>query len=166
MATAQYATGLALTQVLGLDLWVCVLLVGGLVTVYASLGGIKAIIWTDVVQAVLMLGAMVLTIGVCVFRVPEGAAGIWALADEAGKLRLIDMSWSFFEPTTQSMIIGATFSILASYRVDQVIDPHGIGRWSTHRVVPRPSSRLPGRSRAGDPLTACARRRSRTGSGR
>jgi len=121
MATAQYATGLALTQVLGLDLWVCVLIVGSLVTVYSALGGIKGVIWTDVVQAVLMLGAMFLTIGVCIARVPEGAAGIWELAREGGKLRVLDFSWSFFQPTTQSMLIGATFSILASYGVDQVI---------------------------------------------
>jgi SSS family solute:Na+ symporter len=93
MATAQYATGLALTQVLGLDLWLCILLVGTLVTVYAALGGIKAVIWTDVVQAVLLLGAMCLTIGVCIARVPDGAAAIWNLADQAGKLRLIDSHW-------------------------------------------------------------------------
>jgi SSS family transporter len=121
MATAQYATGLALTQVLGLELWVCVLIVGALVTVYSALGGIKAVIWTDVVQATLLIGAMVLTVGVCVARVPEGISGIWNLADAGDKLRVIDFSWSFLQPTTQSMIIGATFSILASYGVDQVI---------------------------------------------
>lgn len=121
MATAQYATGLALTQVLGLDLWICVLLVGTLVTIYSALGGIKAVIWTDIVQAVLLLGAMLLTIGVCIARVPEGAAGIWGLAEAGGKLRLLDFTWSFTEPTTQSMLIGATFSILASYGVDQVV---------------------------------------------
>lgn len=121
MATAQYATGLALTQVLGLELWVCVLIVGTLVTVYSALGGIKAVIWTDVVQAILLLGAMILTIGVCIARVPDGAAGILGLAETGGKLRLLDFSWSFFTPTTQSMLIGATFSILASYGVDQVI---------------------------------------------
>lgn len=121
MATAQYATGLALTQVLGFDLWVCVLIVGTLVTVYSALGGIKAVIWTDVVQATLLLGAMFLTIGVCIARVPEGIGGIWDLADAGGKLRLVEFSWSFTSPTTQSMLIGATFSILASYGVDQVI---------------------------------------------
>lgn len=121
MATAQYATGLALTQVLGLELWVCVLIVGGLVTVYSALGGIKAVIWTDVVQAVLLLGAMLLTIGVCIARVPEGVTGIFGLADDGGKLRAVDFSWSFFQPTTQSMLVGATFGILASYGVDQVI---------------------------------------------
>jgi len=121
MATAQYATGLALTQVLGLDLWVCVVIVGTLTTIYSALGGIKAVIWTDVVQAALMLGAMFVTIGVCIARVPDGAAGIWELADTGGKLRIVDFSWSFFQPTTQSMLIGATFSILASYGVDQVI---------------------------------------------
>jgi Na+/proline symporter len=64
---------------------------------------------------------MLLTIGVCIARVPEGVTGILGLAEEGGKLRAVDFSWSFFQPTTQSMLIGATFSILASYGVDQVI---------------------------------------------
>lgn len=121
MATAQYATGVALTRVLGLDLWVCVLIVGTLVTIYSALGGIKAVIWTDVVQATLMIGAMLLTIGICVARVPEGVTGILNIAEQGSKLKLFANSWGFTQPTTMALLIGATFSILASYGVDQVI---------------------------------------------
>jgi SSS family transporter len=121
MATAQYATALALTRVVGLDLWICVSLVGLLVAVYASLGGIKAVIWTDVVQAVLMVGAMVLTVGVCLARVPDGAAGIWSLAEANEKLRFFDPSLDFTRTTSLGMLFGITFSTLASYGVDQVV---------------------------------------------
>jgi SSS family solute:Na+ symporter len=121
MATAQYATGLALTRLVGLDLWVCVLLVGLLAAVYSSLGGIKAVIWTDVIQAFLLLGAMFLTIFICVYRIPDGVEGIWKIAEEEGKLRFFDPTLDITKTTTLGMFFGITFSVMASYGVDQVI---------------------------------------------
>jgi len=121
MATAQYATGLALTRLVGLDLWVCVLFVGLLAAIYSSLGGIKAVIWTDVIQAALLLGAMFLTIAICIYRIPGGVAEIWQIAEEGEKLRFFDPTLDLTRTTTLGMFFGIVFSVMASYGVDQVI---------------------------------------------
>merc|ERR1712227_818464 len=54
-----YAPALALKEVAGLDLTIAILIVGGVCIGYTSLGGIKAVIWTDVWQAMWMLSGFV-----------------------------------------------------------------------------------------------------------
>ena len=50
-----YAPALALQEVAQLDLTVAILVVGGVCMIYTSLGGIKAVIWTDVWQSLWMI---------------------------------------------------------------------------------------------------------------
>src|SRR5207253_2984310 len=52
VAIAIYAPSIALSLVTGLPVWQCVLLIGAVTTVYTSFGGMKAVIWTDVIQFV------------------------------------------------------------------------------------------------------------------
>ena len=54
-----YAPALALEQVAGVDVNLAILLVGGVCICYTTLGGIRAVIWTDVWQAAWMLSGFV-----------------------------------------------------------------------------------------------------------
>jgi solute:Na+ symporter, SSS family len=121
LATAMYATALALVQVVGMSLTACVLIVGVLSTIYAALGGMKAVIWTDVVQTFVLYGAIVLILIVCTFETPGGATQLWTTAEAGGRTKLLEGSWALDRPTTWAVLIGNTFIILASYGVDQVI---------------------------------------------
>lgn len=56
LALATYAPALALEQVTGLPLWFTILCTGILTTTYTTLGGMKAVIWTDVIQFCVLLG--------------------------------------------------------------------------------------------------------------
>src|SRR3954467_14287024 len=57
LALVIYAPALALKQVTGLPLWFTILCTGTLTTFYTTLGGMKAVIWTDVAQfCVLFVG--------------------------------------------------------------------------------------------------------------
>jgi sodium-coupled monocarboxylate transporter 8/12 len=47
MAVVLYTPSVAIQQVTGLSLWISVLLTGLVCTAYTTLGGIKAVIWTD-----------------------------------------------------------------------------------------------------------------------
>jgi len=54
-----YLPSIALSTITGLNIYVCILSMGVLSTFYTVLGGIEAVIWTDVIQAVvLVLGAI------------------------------------------------------------------------------------------------------------
>ncbi|XP_036997907.2 sodium/iodide cotransporter isoform X4 [Artibeus jamaicensis] len=50
-----YAPALILNQVTGLDIWASLLSTGAICTFYTTVGGMKAVIWTDVFQVVVML---------------------------------------------------------------------------------------------------------------
>ena len=80
MAPALYATGLALAEATSLPFWACVAIIGVLTTIYATLGGMRAVIWTDVVQFFVFIGAIAVVLFTTVRAVPSGLAGIWKTA--------------------------------------------------------------------------------------
>ncbi|XP_044541294.1 sodium/iodide cotransporter [Gracilinanus agilis] len=54
-----YAPALILNQVTGLDIWASLLSTGAICTFYTTVGGMKAVIWTDVFQVFVMLSGFV-----------------------------------------------------------------------------------------------------------
>ncbi|CAL1301100.1 unnamed protein product, partial [Larinioides sclopetarius] len=54
MAVALYAPALALSAVTNMSIWTSVISVGVVCTFYCTLGGMKAVLWTDLFQAMLM----------------------------------------------------------------------------------------------------------------
>ncbi|KAF4112521.1 sodium-coupled monocarboxylate transporter 1 [Onychostoma macrolepis] len=57
-----YAPALALNQITGLNLWGVLVATGAVCIVYCTLGGLKAVIWTDVFQMIIMLSGFVAVI--------------------------------------------------------------------------------------------------------
>ncbi|KAG7265255.1 hypothetical protein CRUP_022690 [Coryphaenoides rupestris] len=62
MGVVLYAPALALNAVTGFDLWGAVLAMGLVCTLYTALGGLKAVIWTDVFQTVVMFAGQLAVI--------------------------------------------------------------------------------------------------------
>jgi SSS family solute:Na+ symporter len=54
---------LALTTVTGLDVYWCIAVMGLLCIIYTVLGGIEAVVWTDVMQSVVLIGGALLCVG-------------------------------------------------------------------------------------------------------
>ena len=95
MGTVTYMPALALSVVTGMDLYFCILLIGVVATVYTLLGGIEAVIWTDVLQTVIMLAGLFCTIGIVFSHVDVGAFKALNLAWDLGKFRTFDFSFNF-----------------------------------------------------------------------
>ncbi|XP_040509673.2 sodium/iodide cotransporter isoform X5 [Gallus gallus] len=57
-----YAPALILNQVTGLDIWASLLSTGAICTFYTTIGGMKAVIWTDVFQVFVMLSGFLAVI--------------------------------------------------------------------------------------------------------
>ena len=62
MSIVLYAPALALSAVTGMSKWLSIVSIGLICTVYCTIGGIKAVLWTDVFQSFLMFMSMIIII--------------------------------------------------------------------------------------------------------
>ena len=53
---------LALATVTGFDVYVCIVVMGVLCIIYTVLGGIEAVVWTDVIQSLVLIGGALLCV--------------------------------------------------------------------------------------------------------
>ncbi|XP_028653039.2 solute carrier family 5 member 6a [Erpetoichthys calabaricus] len=119
MGVVLYAPALALNAVTGFDLWGAVLAVGLVCTLYTALGGLKAVIWTDVFQTVVMFAGQLTVIVVGAWRV-GGMGEVWKIAQEGGRISGIDFNPDPFERHTfWTLAFGGIFMMLALYGVNQ-----------------------------------------------
>src|SRR5262245_1820627 len=80
-----YAPALAVMEVTGWPLWLSVMLTGIAATIYTTLGGMQAVIWTDTLQFLVLCGGIVVIVGFAIAAVPGGLPMIWQLASADGK---------------------------------------------------------------------------------
>ncbi|XP_059146000.1 sodium-dependent multivitamin transporter-like, partial [Physella acuta] len=80
MGITCYGPATALKAVTGFPLWATILSIGAVATFYSALGGIKAVIWTDVFQAVMMLAGLLAVVIQGTLKV-GGASRVWSLND-------------------------------------------------------------------------------------
>ncbi|XP_072714174.1 sodium-dependent multivitamin transporter isoform X1 [Ciconia boyciana] len=110
---------LHLPDVTGFDLWSAVLTMGLVCTLYTTLGGLKAVIWTDVFQTLVMFAGQLAVILVGARRV-GGMARVWHLAQREGKISGIDLDPDPFERHTfWTLAVGGVFMMLSLYGVNQ-----------------------------------------------
>jgi solute:Na+ symporter, SSS family len=116
-----FLTALLLQFVLG-GVGPAIVVVGVVTIVYTYLGGMKAVIWTDLIQFVIKIAGAALA-GIFVLKLlPGGWDQFLAEGDAAGKFKLIDAE---FKPTVAlnlwaGVIGGAVFS-MASHGADQLM---------------------------------------------
>ena len=110
---------LALSVVTGIDVEICILSMGLLSILYTVLGGIEAVIWTDVLQVIVLLGGALLSL--IILYVHLDVETIQTAIAEHGKTRIFDFSWSFWEPTFWVVLIGGLATNLIQYGSDQTV---------------------------------------------
>ena len=123
-----YATAVPIALIIGpmlpraLVMPVAVLVLGTLTVIYTIRGGMRAVVWTEIVQAsVYLLGG--LSAIVLVGRiVPGGWAAIAAAAGPAGKFKIVSWTPILTQPHTMlAGVIGGAFLSMASHGADQLI---------------------------------------------
>jgi Na+/proline symporter len=66
---------------------------------YTAIGGIKAVIWTDVMQSAVMLGGVGVAIFYIAGGVEGGLGGLIATGQAAGKFQMVSWDWDLTKPT-------------------------------------------------------------------
>ncbi len=102
---------------------VSILIITVLTMFYTFEGGMRAVIWTDVVQFVLYLTGSVAAFFLLLHKIPGGWASVTQTAAAAGgKLRVFDFTFSLTQSYTfWSGLLGGTFLTMASHGTDQTM---------------------------------------------
>nr|XP_015220847.1 PREDICTED: sodium/iodide cotransporter isoform X2 [Lepisosteus oculatus] len=114
-----YAPALILNQVTGFDIWASLLSTGAICTFYTSLGGMKAVVWTDVFQIIVMLSGF-LAVLVHGTALAGGPAKVLEIAANSSRVNLDNFD---FDPrrryTFWSLVVGGAMLWLSMYGVNQ-----------------------------------------------
>jgi sodium-coupled monocarboxylate transporter 8/12 len=120
MSIVVYAPALALEHATGFPLWVMILSMGIITTIYTTVGGMKAVIWSNVLQFVVLMGGLIAVVAVAVWNIPGGIDGVLSKAAEGGRLHF-DFSWNLTtRVTVWGILIGGTIHNLVLLATDQV----------------------------------------------
>ncbi len=120
MGTVVYAPALALSVATGLSLHLTIILMGGLATLYTVLGGLAAVLWTDVVQFLILVAGAIWVAVDLVGRAPGGVAGIVDIAREAGHLHVVGWQLSLVEMSGLAVAVSFFLQMMQDYGTDQV----------------------------------------------
>ena len=116
-----FLPALALSAATGFNIYYSIIAMGILAMVYTVMGGIEAVIWTDVLQAVVLITGAVIAFIIIVMEVEGGLPAIVATAQSAGKLHTFNWTWDYTVPAVWVCLIGSAFSNLYPSTADQTI---------------------------------------------
>ncbi|KAI7807578.1 sodium-coupled monocarboxylate transporter 1 [Triplophysa rosa] len=114
-----YAPALALNQITGLDLWGVLVATGVVCIIYCTLGGLKAVIWTDVFQMVIMLAGFVAVIARGA-ALQGGLGRVWNDSYHGGRLETFS-----FDPdplrrhSFWTIVVGGSLMWTSMYSINQ-----------------------------------------------
>lgn len=93
-----------------------------LTLIYTVQGGMKAAIWTDVLQQTVYVGGTLIGFFTILHLIPGGWQTMHTVAGQAGKFRVFDLSFNFTSTyTLWSGVLGGAFLTTASHGTDQLI---------------------------------------------
>jgi SSS family solute:Na+ symporter len=110
---------LPLNALFGWEIRSVIIITGIAVILYSMLGGIKAVIWTDTIQGIiLILGALTCAIFLTV-KMPGGAGRLFEIASEHNKFSLGSFGPSLRDSTFWVVLVYGLFINLQNYGIDQ-----------------------------------------------
>ncbi len=116
-----FLPSIALSAVTNIDTIVCILIIGVLATTYTAVGGMFAVIWIDVLQALMLLGGIILCI-VLVFLKLDGGVGEFtsvAITDHKFSLGSFDLNLTM--AVFWVIVVGNVFNRLGTMTTDQSV---------------------------------------------
>ncbi|MFP4367750.1 MAG: sodium:solute symporter [bacterium] len=119
IATILYLLALPMYVLLGWDMRIIILITGVSVLIYSVMGGIKAVVWTDAIQAIVLITGAVVTLGIIMFSLPEGVSQFFEIASRHNKFSLGSLGINFTESTFWVVFIYGLFINMQNYGIDQ-----------------------------------------------
>ncbi len=120
VAVVTLLPAIALTAVTGMPIWVAIVLCGVATIIYCFFGGVEAVIWSDFVQGLILLGGAIVVM-VSLVMSSGGVGEFVEVASSANKFKMWDFRFIFSEPVFWVILIMGVVSNLNSYTADQCV---------------------------------------------
>lgn len=137
LGTIVYLLALALVPLTGWDIRTIIVVAGAVIIIYPLVGGTEAVIWTGVVQAVVLVGGALACVVVLLLRMPGGAGEVFTAAAAHDKFSLGSFGGSLAAPT---------FWVVGVYGLVINLQNFGIDQSYVQRYVTAKSDAAAGRS--------------------
>jgi len=117
-----FATGLVLAAITDMTDLTTMIVIGVITVVYTYFGGMKAVIWTDVVQLFIYLGGAIVAFFLLLDRIPGGWGEVVAAAAPLSKFQFLDFTFDITKTFTfWAGILGGAFLTFATHGSDQMM---------------------------------------------
>jgi SSS family solute:Na+ symporter len=117
--TILFLMALPLHALLGWNIVTIIIFTGASVMMYSLLGGIQAVMWTDAIQAIILIVGAILCIGVLMFSGTKGPGQLFEIAVENQKFSLGSLSTNLTSSTFWVVLIYGLFINLQNFGIDQ-----------------------------------------------
>src|SRR5215469_11185131 len=106
----------------GWDKYQVILGVGAVTIIYTLIGGLEAVIWTEVLQGIVKIGGVVIVIGVLISIMPGGSSAAFNLASDHHKMSLGSFNFNLAaNDNFWVMLFYGAFWYLQKYAADQTL---------------------------------------------
>jgi len=121
MGTVFFLLALVISQMLGINTYTLIWILGVTVVIYTMLGGIEAVIWLDVIQGFVLISGGLIILAILLFATPGGPSAVISTAYKGGKMGFGPYDINFRHLTFIVMALNGVFYALQKYGTDQTI---------------------------------------------
>nr|WP_295377705.1 sodium:solute symporter [Pseudoxanthomonas sp.] len=121
MSVILFLPALAIATITGIDVVWSILIMGVFTIIYTTMGGMKAVIWTDFVQVFVMFGGAIFAIGFIIWHINGGIPEFLGTAMAENKMKLFDFSFDLTKATVWGFIFLVVFDVILTFPKDQVL---------------------------------------------
>ncbi|MBQ9356571.1 MAG: sodium:solute symporter, partial [Prevotella sp.] len=122
MGSILYLLAMPMHILMGWDMVTVIVATSIAIILYSMLGGLKAVIWADAIQGIILIGGAVLCLAILMFSMPEGPMQTFQLAansPEGNKFSLGAFTSDLTTSTFWVCLIYGVFINLQNYGIDQ-----------------------------------------------
>jgi SSS family transporter len=112
---------LAISIVTGIPVETSILIMGVLCIAYTTFGGMEAVIWTDVLQVIVLLGGSIVAIFCLLTQSDTSFSEAYTMAMDHNKINIINMDLNLIDATFWVVFLGGLASALISQGTDQTV---------------------------------------------
>ncbi len=128
-----FLSAIILQEMTGIALPWAVALLGVTTIIYTFFGGMRSVLWTDLVQFMVYMSGGLIAFWILLDRLPGGWGTMIQMGEAAGKLRIFDLSPDLTLPYgLWAGLLGGAFLSLGSHGVDQMM----VQRYLSARNLP------------------------------